>query len=249
MLFILTSEIQSGKSRWLENLIERFSEHEIAYAGVLAPGIWRKRNNDVILKERIEASMRGEDPNAIKRFEKLGINNILLPSNELIEFARRCDLQNGTPSKHLNESEKAGLEWVIFDDAVERVNSHLKDIEANAFDDQSSNDGETNHPNKRGHLHESRKSPRTTRLQTNLGKSGILIIDEIGRLELQHEGGLTAAMELLRRGPSKTFPHALIVVRPKLTPLAEQHFSSSWGSPTYISPTEQDAERLLNLLQ
>ena len=74
MLYILTGEIQTGKTRWLQGLIDELTQEGVPLEGVLAPGVWR--------------------PNPAKPngFEKLGIDNVMLPGGETVAFARRRDL-------------------------------------------------------------------------------------------------------------------------------------------------------------
>lgn len=40
MLFLLTGEVQIGKTRWLEKLVADRVERDVPCAGVLAPGQW-----------------------------------------------------------------------------------------------------------------------------------------------------------------------------------------------------------------
>lgn len=114
MLFFLTGNIQIGKSRWLKRLVKELEAHGVESYGVISPGDW----------------VRSDGPNANSDgFEKLGINSILLPENELITFARRRDLalQEGAYSND-SQSAKAGLGWEISDDAIRRVNEHFDQI-------------------------------------------------------------------------------------------------------------------------
>ena len=43
MLFLLTGDVQIGKTRWLERLAAELSGDGVQVAGVLAPGVWRVR--------------------------------------------------------------------------------------------------------------------------------------------------------------------------------------------------------------
>ena len=43
MLFVLTGGIQTGKTRWLGRLVEALGAEGVRCAGVMAPGVWRKR--------------------------------------------------------------------------------------------------------------------------------------------------------------------------------------------------------------
>lgn len=114
-------------------------------------------------------------------YEKLGINNLLLPENVMVPFAQRADIArtNGTYAD-LSQAGRVGLGWHIDDAAIARVNEHLSSIEKRAEDDK---------------------------------RRKLLIIDELGRLELDHESGLVEAMRLLRNGPYASMKDALVVVR------------------------------------
>ena len=76
------------------------------------------------------------------------------------------------------------------------------------------------------------------------GRQSLLVVDELGRLELMRNQGLTSALALLDGGPNPAFPHALIVVRDVLVDLACERFAPSWGDPSLVSPT-QDAEEAI----
>ena len=75
-------------------------------------------------------------------------------------------------------------------------------------------------------------------------RQSLLVVDELGRLELIRNQGLTSALALLDEGPNPAFPHALIVVRDVLVDLARERFAPSWGDPALVSPT-QDAEEAI----
>ena len=84
MLFLLTGEVQIGKTRWLESLVAELGAFGVPCAGVLAPGQW------------VPSTGPHADANG---FEKLGIDNVLLPGGERVPFARRGDLAHGpTPA-------------------------------------------------------------------------------------------------------------------------------------------------------
>ena len=80
MLFLLTGDVQIGKTRWLERLAAELAGDGVPVAGVLAPGVWRVREPHEVPGER---GLAGEG-----RFEKLGIDNVLLPGGERVPFAR-----------------------------------------------------------------------------------------------------------------------------------------------------------------
>ena len=195
MLFILTGDIQIGKTRWLESTCQKLAADGIPCAGVVAPGVW-------------VPSDRG-DANG---FEKLGIDNLLLPQGERIPFARRRDLAQAEGTFDSNsQSAQMQLGWEISDEAISQVNAHFDFTAACA------------------HIN---------------GRQSLLVVDELGRLELMRNQGLTSALALLDEGPNPAFPHALIVVRDALVNLARERFAPAWGNPALIGPT-QDAEETI----
>lgn len=79
------------------------------------------------------------------------------------------------------------------------------------------------------------------------GRPGLLVIDELGRLELLRGQGLVRAVELLEEGPTKAFPHALVVVRSCLVDAAETRFASQWGGAVRIGPDDAGRDIVLSL--
>lgn len=82
ILYILTGNTESGKTRWLQSYIKFLEDKEKSYFGVLAPGVW---NNG----------------------KKQGIDNILLPINKLIHLAVRKPYKSEGFSKKWNFSQDA----------------------------------------------------------------------------------------------------------------------------------------------
>ena len=197
MLFLLTGEVQIGKTRWLESLVTELADCGVSCVVVLAPGQW-------VPSEGEHADANG--------FEKLGIDNVLLPDGERISFARRGDLAraDGTFDEE-SQAAKAELAWHIDDAAIDRVNAHFNEIAT----------------------HASAAAP------------GLLIVDELGRLEIWRGGGLTSAMALLAQGPTTTFPHALAVVRDYLLDDAEALFAEAWPDRCRIKPNDAAREAIL----
>lgn len=197
MLFLLTGEVQIGKTRWLESLVTELADCGVSCAGVLAPGQW-------VPSEGEHADANG--------FEKLGIDNVLLPSGERIPFARRGDLAraDGTFDEE-SQAAKAELAWHIDDAAIDRMNAHFNEIAT----------------------HASAAAP------------GLLIVDELGRLEIWRGGGLTSAMALLAQGSTAAFPHALAVVRDYLLDDAEALFAEAWPDRCRIKPNDAAREAIL----
>ena len=205
MLFALTGAIQTGKTRWLCRLVERLGAEGVRCAGVIAPGVWRGRDDGAALS----AGDRAVGSRAGSAYEKLGIDNVLLPDGERVPFARRVDLacEAGAYDRE-SQSARAGLGWAIDDSAIERVNAH--------FDALMS---EPPHGGKPG--------------------PSLLVVDELGRLELVRGEGLVSAAGILDAGPSDAFPTALIVVRADLLPLARERFEPAWGPLAAISPDDE----------
>lgn len=197
MLFLLTGEVQIGKTRWLESLVTELADRGVPCAGVLAPGQW-------VPSEGEHADENG--------YEKLGIDNVLLPDGERISFARRGDLArtDGTFDEE-SQAAKAELAWHIDDAAIDRVNAHFNEIATHA----------------------------------SVAAPGLLIVDELGRLEIWRGGGLTSAMALLAQGPTTTFPHALAVVRDYLLDDAEALLAEAWPDRCRIKPNDAAREAIL----
>ena len=112
MLFILTGEIQTGKTRWLLRQVEDLEAHGVQACGVVAPGTWVDH---------------GED--APERYEKTGIDNLMLPQRVIVPFARRDDLAQAAGEFDENsQAARARLRWAIDDGAIAQVNEHFADL-------------------------------------------------------------------------------------------------------------------------
>lgn len=208
VLFLLTGDVQIGKTRWLENLCASLQAAGTCVAGVVAPGQWVPR------PEGQPGGKHGFDGTG--RFEKLGIDNVLLPQGTRIEFARRRDL--AAKSKAFTEgtqAKAAKLGWAISDTAIAQVNAHFATLAKQAAN------------------------------ETRLAPHAMLVVDELGRLELLRGCGLTNALAILDAGPTPQFPHAIAVVRETLLDEARRRFEPRWGKATVIGP--DDAARNLVL--
>lgn len=187
MLYLVSGEIQTGKTRWLQERLAAARADGVVVHGVLAPGVWR-------------ADGRGG-------FEKLGIDNILLPSGERVHLADRRDLaQRAGTAEACGQSERAGLGWAMSSEALARVDAHFDRLAREAA------------PVERDR--------------------GVLVVDELGRLELMHGGGIAHALELLRRGPQPGWADAVAVVRRGLLPLAHEALDAAWPEVREVFPTE-----------
>lgn len=212
MLFILTGDIQIGKTRWLTSLANELESQGARCAGVIAPGVWVP-----------------SDTGDANGFEKLGIDNVLLPEKKRIPFARRRDLAlaEGTLDPE-SQSAQMKLGWEISDDAIAQVNRHFDNIARTVREG----------------------GDRTTAADPAKGNPGLLIVDEFGRLELLRNLGLASALALIDAGPTQAFPHALIVVRDTLLQVATERFSPAWDDVRPISPTpkaRKDIRRALGI--
>ena len=199
MLYLLTGDIQNGKTRWLQALVGELEKHRVPVAGVLAPGIWR------------------ESPTQTGAYEKLGIDNVLLPGGERLAFARRReDVPGQAAHTSCTQSESERLRWAMSDEAITRVNGHFANLAASA------------------------PAPGA--------QDGLLVVDELGRLELMRGLGLTAAMKLLLHGPRPGWPHAIVVVRSWLLPRAHELLDDAWaGEVRETAPNDAAREELLGL--
>lgn len=113
------------------------------------------------------------------------------------------------------QAKAAKLGWAISDTAIAQVNAHFSTLAKQA-------------------ANETRLAPRA-----------VLVVDELGRLELLHGCGLTNALAILDAGPTPQFPHAIAVVRETLLDEARRRFEPRWGKATVIGP--DDAARNLVL--
>ena len=190
MLYLLTGQVQTGKTRWLQGLVSAYEARGVAVGGVLAPGVWR------------EVTAR----DGAASFEKLGIDNILLPEHETIPFASRRDLAvlDGTIDAE-SQSARARLHWEISRDALAHVNAHFEQL---------------------GHEAGVRKAA-----------ASLLVVDELGQLELLRGEGLACALALLELGPTPAYPDAIVVVRETLLPQAHELLDGPWnGDVREIAP-------------
>ncbi|MGI6229764.1 MAG: nucleoside-triphosphatase [Tractidigestivibacter sp.] len=126
---------------------------------------------------------------------------------------------NDTSIKDHVQSSRAGLGWAISDKALARVNAHLASLSS----------GKAN--------------------KAQLEAPGLLVIDELGPLELKRGGGLTQGLALLDQGPTPAWPHAIAIVRPELTDLAAKRFHPAWGSPYLIEPGDAAFAYITGLYQ
>ena len=281
MLFLLTGDVQIGKTRWLENLCASLQAAGTCVAGVVAPGQWVPR------PEGQPGGKHGFD--GAGRFEKLGIDNVLLPQGERIEFARRRDLAcEGKAFAEGTQAKAAKLGWAISDTAIAQVNAHFAALAKQAgitpADDPAPAQAETGatpagdngyacepttaiapvnngafSPIAAGIAAEASPlaqinvdDPATAKTATSvaqLAPHAMLVVDELGRLELLRGCGLTNALAILDAGPTPQFPHAIAVVRETLLNEARRRFEPRWGEPIAISPDDASRELVLETVK
>jgi nucleoside-triphosphatase THEP1 len=208
----LTGDIQIGKTRWLEGVLDELAQDGVVAYGVIAPGRWVERTGS---------------------FEKTGIDNVLLPQGERVAFA-----EPGNPG------------WSFSRQAIDRVNCHLSELSdlKEATNESASVAGTFPAPTGLAEMNGMNRVA-ANELQGNseilLPSPGLLVIDELGWLELQQGRGLTEAMKLLDAGASRLFPHAVVVVREALLPLALERFNAAdWDDMDALSPNDESRGRL-----
>lgn len=250
MLFVLTGGIQTGKTRWLGRLVEGLEVDGVRCAGVTAPGVWRERRRGA----ELSAGELAVGSRAESEYEKLGIDNVLLPGGERVPFARRVDLacQAGAYDSR-SQSARAGLGWAIDDAAIARVNDHFRELAAEAGTEIEAAEAANlagdpafglGSVEPAGASVSGVGSADPSPADACQHAASLLIVDELGRLELMRGEGLVEAMALLDRGPTRAFPHALVVVREDLLPLAHRRLAPVWGAPAPIHPDEEGAARV-----
>ena len=252
MLFLLTGDIQIGKTRWLEQLICDMCARGVECAGVVAPGVWRERTAAELAASegRSKEAAAGEGrfeklpvgkeapsklPTNEGRFEKLGIDNVLLPGGERISFARRRDLAQKEGSyDEKSQSGLARLGWSISDEAIARVNAHFDALAGAIMDGALDLSLSTT----------SYRVGSSSGALTSAPPPYFLVVDELGQLELIRGGGLTSAVAMLERGANVRAPHALVVVREWLLDYARERFGQAWGEVVPIGPTDEAREMI-----
>lgn len=236
MLFILTGGVQIGKTRWLEQLVGDLAAEGVSCCGVIAPGVWRlARDAEVAGADRAGSGARsfdgaGDDDSRVR--EKVGIDNVLLPQNERICFATRRDLLPGSACGYAEgRSQPPGDEGIGLRATSQSDKASLGWA---IYDDALARANE--------HFDKLRRRERIEGVRN----SELLVVDEIGRLELEHGRGLVCALRVLDDGPQPGMPHALAVVRDWLVPDAEHRFGTRWGEQVVIGPDSRGRRAVRN---
>ena len=191
MLFLLTGDVQIGKTRWLERLASELYAEGCEVAGVVAPACGARRGR---AGSRSSASTTCCCRTASASRSRGGATS-------------RAPRGLLDPE---SQSEAAQLAWHISDDALARVNAHFGLIAEGMC----------------GGAEEGEARPR------------LLVVDELGRLELERGCASYTYIYLLARGATARFPHALAVVRDWLLPRAVERFGAAWGGARAISPDD-----------
>ena len=181
MLYILSGDRQSGKTRWLCEKLKNLRIEGTEVVGVLAPGIWEETQSE----------------GSAKSFQKLGISNILLPQNKTIQFATLNPNYNDSNVVQEENSDKMLNKWQFSEEAIKIVNTHFDELAKNR--------------------------DKTSKQEV------LLVIDEIGPLELKFNKGLISAVKLLELGQSTPMKNALVVFRPSIIDMAVERFAKPWG--------------------
>lgn len=254
MLFILTGDVQSGKTRWLVDLVAALEQQQVCCWGTLAPGIWIEHPKPHSKQRTVENANSETAQEEVTR-EKIGIENVLLPHKEKLCFAKQRDQLAAHPDKHFaatTESDHAKLNWAISDTALQIVNEHFDSIAAQAFPLSENNiskslGNSTASKDRQALKSEGGSFPISPKATPAQNMKGILIVDEIGRLEIEQNKGLSAAVSLIEKGSSLLYEHALIVVRKTLLAACRAQFSPYWEQTITLSSTEESATLLRSL--
>ncbi len=210
-LFVLTGEIQTGKSRWLEAQLSHLEAAGVQVCGVLAPGVW------------VEVPVSSEHPQG---FEKLAIDWVFYPEHDRVRAAWRQDLDPESGADKYTAPVVGGQRfmWKFAQEPFDRANGLFAKLRA----EQESGEGE------------GAFVPGSTRL---------VVIDEIGRLELNGRG-LTEAVALLETGPTQKNPHVLVVCRDLLLEdFLASPMAKAWGEAVQvIAPDDAGQEALLSIV-
>ena len=163
-LFVMTGEIQSGKTTWIKRMLAQAQARGLSFSGVYTPAVFEGGT-------------------------KTAIDAVLLPQQERLRLAH---FRDGACPDGVHR-----LAWEFDEAAMARCNGHLG----------------------------------------SLGHSRLLLIDELGPLELVRNEGYTQALELL---DSRQVECALVVIRPSLLEVAQNR----WGSFEQITP-ETDIDNFI----
>ena len=204
MLYLLTGEIQTGKTRWLEARVAEAEAAGVEVHGVLSPGEWA--------------------PTTDGGFEKKGIDLVFYPSHERVRFADRL-----SPDDVTDEDEDGYDEPEVIGEMETLTGAPL------------AGEGMAPHP-----VHADGRTLgwkfysywfgqgnalfaelRRDREPAGTAKR-LVVIDEIGRLELNGRG-FSEALAFLMDGESPAYPNVVAIVRSELLERTRTLLDPIWG--------------------
>ena len=216
MLYLLTGDIQLGKTRWLEARLEELARAGVAVHGVLSPGVWVPREPD------------DEDP---RSFEKTGIDLVFYPVKERVRFAERLlpddfaesDEDGYDEPDDIDSAEEAGIDTLTHaslagEEALPRFQKVAGQILGWKF-----------YSYWFGRVNELFTALRANRMESAVDPSRrLVVIDEIGRLEIAGRG-FTEAMAFLQDSENAAWPQVVAIVRSELLEKAWALLEPVWG--------------------
>lgn len=165
------------------------------------------------------------------RGRKVAIDNELLPGQGRVRLARAAD-----------PAETGGMAWNFDAAALARVNAHLAGLRGGRPHESGQRGGRPAGDMLR------EDSPHEDTSPVRAARPGLLVVDELGPLELRRGAGLTEALALLAEGPTPAWPHALVVVRTGLAEEAAALLGPAWGEVRELRPDEAGTELLTGVV-
>lgn len=165
------------------------------------------------------------------RGRKAAIDNELLPGQGRVRLARAAD-----------PAEAGGMAWDFDAAALARVNAHLAGLRGDGPHESGQRGGGPAGDMLR------EDSPHKDASPVRAARPGLLVVDELGPLELRRGAGLTEALALLAEGPTPAWPHALVVVRAGLAKEAAALLGPAWGEVRELRPDEAGTELLTGVV-
>lgn len=165
------------------------------------------------------------------RGRKAAIDNELLPGQGRVRLARAAD-----------PAEAGGMAWDFDAAALARVNAHLAGLRGDGPHESGQRGGGPAGDVPR------EDSPHKDASPARSARPGLLVVDELGPLELRRGAGLTEALALLAEGPTPAWPHALVVVRAGLAEEAAALLAPAWGEVRELRPDDAGTELLTGVV-
>lgn len=165
------------------------------------------------------------------RGRKVAIDNELLPGQGRVRLARAAD-----------PAEAGGMAWDFDAAALARVNAHLAGLRGGRPHESGQRGGRPAGDTLR------EDSPHEDASPACAARPGLLVVDELGPLELRRGAGLTEALALLAEGPTRAWSHALVVVRAGLAEEAAALLGPTWGEVRELRPDDAGTELLTGVV-